>query len=79
MFSSSNSINSIAKNYINNYGDGSNRNIGLAGLVSDLEVADLRKIWDLADIDHDGYINYSEYYMILSYMNGSYDFEASYK
>lgn len=41
MFSSSNSINSIAKNYINNYGDGSNRNIGLAGLVSDLEVAEL--------------------------------------
>ena len=32
-----------------------------------------------ADIDHDGYINYSEYYMILSYMNGSYDFETSYK
>lgn len=41
MFSSSDSINSIAKNYINNYGDGSNRNIGLSGLVSDLEVAEL--------------------------------------
>lgn len=41
MFSSSDSINSIAKNYINNYGNGSNRNIGLAGLVSDLEVAEL--------------------------------------
>lgn len=41
MFSSSDSINSIAKNYLNNYGDGSNRNIGLAGLVGDLEVAEL--------------------------------------
>ena len=41
MFSSSDSINSIAKNYINNYGNGSNRNIGLAGLVGDLEVAEL--------------------------------------
>ena len=41
MFSSSDSINSIAKNYYNNYGDGSNRNIGVAGLVSDLEVAEL--------------------------------------
>lgn len=41
MFSSSKNINSIAKNYFNNYGDGSNRNIGLAGLVSDLEVAEL--------------------------------------
>ena len=41
MFSSSDSINTIAKNYLNNYGDGSNRNIGLAGLVGDLEVAEL--------------------------------------
>lgn len=41
MYSSSNSINAIAKNYVNNYGDGSNRNIGLAGLVGDLEVAEL--------------------------------------
>lgn len=41
MYSSSDSINSIAKNYISNYGDGSNRNIGLAGLVGDLEVAEL--------------------------------------
>lgn len=41
MFSSSDSINAIAKNYYNNYGDGSNRNIGVAGLVSDLEVAEL--------------------------------------
>lgn len=41
MYSSSKSINSIAKNYYNNYGDGSNRNIGVAGLVSDLEVAEL--------------------------------------
>lgn len=41
MYSSSDSINAIAKNYLNNYGDGSNRNIGLAGLVGDLEVAEL--------------------------------------
>lgn len=41
MFSSSKSIDSIAKNYYNNYADGSNRNIGVAGLVSDLEVAEL--------------------------------------
>ena len=41
MYSSSDSINSIAKNYIKNFGDGSNRNIGLSGLVSDLEVAEL--------------------------------------
>ena len=41
MFSSSDSINKIAKNYYNNYGNGSNRNIGVAGLVSDLEVAEL--------------------------------------
>ena len=41
MYSSSKNINSIAKNYFNNYGDGSNRNIGVAGLVSDLEVAEL--------------------------------------
>lgn len=41
MYSSSDSINAIAKNYISNYGDGSNRNIGLAGLVGDLEVAEL--------------------------------------
>lgn len=41
MYSSSDSINAIAKNYVNNYGDGSNRNIGLAGLVGDLEVAEL--------------------------------------
>lgn len=41
MYSSSDSINNIAKNYVNNFGDGSNRNIGLSGLVSDLEVAEL--------------------------------------
>ena len=41
MYSSSKNINSIAKNYFNNYADGSNRNIGVAGLVSDLEVAEL--------------------------------------
>lgn len=40
-YSSSKDIDRIANNYINNYGSGSNRNIGLAGLVGDLEVAEL--------------------------------------